>query len=117
MKFLLALVLGLTAAAGVSARQPAKAPTIVSQKTDFVYDDLGQLIDERYIDIKNPLDKAVWVWLECESHLTTNAIGVAGRHTSEYTFDGIPSKEKCWINHWVVQAPGRSPPQWEPSGD
>lgn len=113
MKFLLALVLGLTAVAGVNARA-AKAPTIVSQRTDFVYDDLGQLIDERYIDIHNPLDKAVWVYIECEGHLTVNPVGVAGRHTSEITLDGIPKAEQCMLNHWYVQVPGKSPEPWRP---
>lgn len=111
MKLLLALALVFSFGGAVHNRT---APVIVSQKTDTIPDDLGSLIWERTIAIHNPLDRAAWVFLECSSHLTTNAIGLAGRHTSTFVFPDIPPEEKCWINHWLVQPYGVSPPEWHP---
>lgn len=113
MKLLLAFLLIAGVTAGVH-RKAAPEPTIVSQRTDVVYDDQGQLIDERYIDIHNPLDRAVWVYIECEGHLTVNPVGVAGRHTSEITLDNVAQKELCLLNHWYKQIPGKSPEPWRP---
>jgi hypothetical protein len=90
------------------------APHIVTQRTDTVSDDMGSLIWERYIDIRNPLDRAVWVYLECDVHLTVNPVSVSARHTSEITLDNVAPKEQCEINHWAIQVPGKSPEPWRP---
>ena len=109
------LVLAISTAALVAdSYARARAPFIEKQVAGTVYDDMGQLIDERYIDIRNPLDKAVWVYVECEGHLTVNPVGIAGRHTSEITLDYVAQKEQCSINHWYVQVPGKSPEPWRP---
>jgi hypothetical protein len=113
VKVLLIALLALGVASGFH-RRPAPEPTIVSQRTDTVLDDMGSLIWERYIDIHNPLDRAVWVYLECAGHLTVNPVGVAGRHTTEITLDNVAPKEACLLNHWLPQKPGVSPPPWTP---
>jgi hypothetical protein len=86
MKVLL-LALFLLGTLAATAR-PGKAPEIVAQETKMVTHELESPTWERWITIKNPLDRAVWVFIECEHHLTVNPVGLAGRHTTTVTLPG-----------------------------
>ncbi len=68
---------------------------------------------ERHIWVKNPVGSSVWVYLECDGHLTVNPIGLQRRHLSEVVIPGIPPGEQCWVHHWMKQD-GRQPPPWTP---
>lgn len=109
MKFLLLGVLAFFLAG--STRQE---PRIEHQVSVMVLHQDGSPTWERRIKIYNPLRQGVWVYVECDSSLTSNPIGVSARRTDEFVFPGIPPGEVCSINHWRVQVPGKSPPQWRP---
>jgi len=89
-------------------------PTIVRQISNMVLHNDASPTWERHIVVKNPRDKAIWFWIECESHLTSVAIGQAGRHTSEYVFPDIPPGEQCVIHHWEFQNGTKPPKEWRP---
>lgn len=108
MKLLLLLsLLALTSAGRV------REPRIVHQISNLVLHDHSSPTWERHITVENPRKEAVWFWIECESQLTSTAIGQPGRHTSEYVFPDIPPGEQCMINHWEVQGT-KSPKEWKP---
>ena len=111
MKFMLA---GLLLAALIASRPRPAQPYVVSQVSKMVLHDRASPTWERHIKIRNPLDRAVWVYIECESRLTSNPIGIPGRKTDEVVFPDIPPGEGCLINHWGVQVAGKSPPEWRP---
>jgi hypothetical protein len=106
MKALLLAMLVATAA-------PTKGPVIVHQQSNMVMHVDASPTWERHIVVKNPVSRPIWFWIECESRLTSNAIGQPGNHTSEYVFPDIPPGEQCSIHHWQVQD-GRRPPIWSP---
>jgi len=113
VRYLLAALIGFVLASSAYARSQ-KDPYVVAQRSVVVRGDDGELIDERAIDVRNPNDRAVWVYIECEGALTVNPVGVAGRHTSEITLDFVAKNEHCIINHWYFQVPGQSPKPWRP---
>lgn len=113
MRFLLvAVLLGLVAAA--SAGRSGREPLISSQYSQMVTHQYESPTWERHILMRNPLPRAVWVYVECEQHLTVNPVGVAGRHTSEIVLPGIGEDEHCLLNHWNYQVNGQSPAPWSP---
>ena len=91
-----------------------KVPHINAQWSKMIMHQYSSPTWERHIFLRNPTPKAIWCWIECESHLTTVAIGIAGRHTSEIVLPDIPPAEECMLNHWRTQEPGKSPPEWRP---
>jgi hypothetical protein len=91
-----------------------RMPYISSQHTEMVIPKYASPYWDRFIAVRNPLRKPVWFWLECESRLTTNAIGLRARHTDVFTFPEIPPEEKCIVNHWEYQRRGHRPKEWRP---
>ena len=107
-------VLALLAVLMCGPARPCPEPHVISQRSVMVFPEKESPHWERRIYIRNPLAKPVWFWIECESQLTSTAIGLAGHHTSEYVFPDIPPNEQCEINHWIPQRAGVSPPEWTP---
>jgi len=107
------LILLGTLAAGSAAR-PGRAPTIVAQETKMVMHERESPTWERSITIKNPLDRAVWVYIECERNLTVNPIGLAGRHTTTITLPDVPPQDQCLLNHWKRMGNETIAPEWRP---
>ena len=91
-----------------------RAPFITKQSTDMVMHQYASPTWERHIWTRNPLDYAVWVYIECEEHLTVNPIGLAGRHTSEIVLPFIAPEEKCLLHHWYKQEGTKTPKPWSP---
>jgi len=110
MNLLLSILSWVTLAA---SGRPA-APYIVHQESVMVTHERESPTWERHITVRNPRDEAIWFWIECESQLTSVAIGQPGRHTSEYVFPDIPPGEGCLINHWQVQRGTEQPKEWRP---
>jgi hypothetical protein len=84
----------------------SKRPHITSQhKGEMGY---------RILYIHNPLDKAVWVWVECQNVMSTQPIGLPARRFSEVNLksndpDVAVDDNTCYINHWQVQKNGNVP--------
>jgi hypothetical protein len=104
----------LLAALLAVASPKGKGPVIVRQVSSMVMHEKASPTWERHIVVKNPRNEAIWFWIECESQLTSVAIGQPGRHTSEYVFPDIPPGEQCMIHHWQVQQGTNPPPEWRP---
>lgn len=107
-------VLFLLALLAFGPAKPWREPHIISQRSDMVFPEKESPRWERHIMVRNPLAKPVWFWIECESQLTTVAIGLTGHHTSEYVFPDIPPTEQCMMHTWQLQVPGKSPAEWIP---
>ena len=107
------LVLANVGALAWSASRPGP-PRIVHQISTMVFHNDASPTWERHIKIQNPRDRAVWVYIECESRLTTNPIGLPGRRTVTVTLPDIPPAEGCVLNHWREQRSGESPEPWSP---
>ncbi len=108
-----ALSLG-TGDAGAHPKREPVHPHIISQRSEMVSHQYASATWERHIMLRNPLSTAVWLWVECESHLTTLAIGVGSHRTSEIVLPEIPPAEACVLHHWIPQRQGQSPPEWRP---
>lgn len=93
---------------------PSKVPHIVSQKTEMVKHEAASPTWERWITIKNPLNRAVWVFIECEHHLTVNPIGLPGRRKSTITLPDIPPQDGCLLHHWQKMGNETTAPEWRP---
>jgi len=106
------LLLGLLAFALAGFPRPGR-PYIEHQVSVMVMHSDASPTWERRIKIRNPLSKAVWVYIECESRLTSNPIGVRSGRADTFTFPDIPPGEGCLIHHWRAQD-GKSPPPWRP---
>ncbi len=92
----------------------ARGPFIKAQVSTMVMHQYDSPTWERRLDVRNPLDYATWVYIECEHHLTVNPIGLAGRHTSTIVLPDIPPGEQCQVHHWLKQKGTQTPPPWSP---
>ncbi len=109
MKVLLFALLAL------SAPHRGREPFIVHQVSTMVMRQYESPQWERSIQIKNPRARAVWVYIECESRLTVNPIGLAGKnHTTTIVLPDVPPGEGCVIHHWYEQRGTQSPKPWSP---
>jgi hypothetical protein len=94
---------------------PAKhpQPAITDQISILVVPQHASPEWERHITVHNPFRRSIWFWIECESKLTSKAVGIRGHRTSEYVFPGIPPGEQCKIHHWQFKIPGHKPKEWK----
>lgn len=92
-------------AAARTHRHAPPPPHIVQQK---------QIGAKRFIYFHNTLDKSIYVYIECEQHLTTIPFDVAPERVTELVLPDIDSNEQCMFNHYRIHVPGHSPEPWTP---
>jgi hypothetical protein len=74
------------------------------------------------IEVKNPLDEPIWVYIECPNTMTIVPIGIAGHTMSSVNLAFLGGK--CLIHHWRVWLDGKrasalrgresTPKKWAP---
>lgn len=86
--------------------KPVEGPTIVGERAGGA--------DRVLLTVKNPLDRAVWVYIECPNSLTETPVGIPGRTTADVNlYCAIEPGGACLVNHWRYQD-GHSPERWRP---
>jgi hypothetical protein len=101
----IAFALALCGSAEARTRRAAPAPHIVNQV---------QHGGTRFIYLHNTQARPIWVYLECEKHLTVTPIGIPGARVAEIRLPDIEPNEQCLLNRWVPQVEGKSPAEWRP---
>jgi hypothetical protein len=109
-------ILAATAAAflyltGVGETRPVThkpEPKIVKQES-------GGSPERVMLTIRNPLARAVWVYIECPNVFTEEPVGIEGRRTVKVNLacPSDPGAEPCVVNHWTIQD-AHDPKPWLP---
>lgn len=85
---------------------PGTEPHIVTQH--------AERDGSKSLNIHNPLDQAVWIYIECSNVISVHPIGVPPRHWSDVNLKSndpnVPVDDNtCYINHWQIAKNGNVP--------